>query len=95
MGDFGAPTYNVNNGSVAISVAGANAAGKASAMLALVTFKGEKEGSTALNLENVDLNKEDGSLVTPSTRNGIVTVGGGNQVAQTPLQPPLQLKHPV
>jgi hypothetical protein len=83
-GDFGVPTYNINSDSVLISIAGANAVGKASATLAVVTFKGEKEGSTDLKIEDVDLNKEDGSLVTPSTRNGIVTVGTGVLETQTP-----------
>ncbi len=82
-GDFGAPIYNIESGSVTISVAGANAAGKANATIAIVTLKGEKEGSTALNIDDAYLNKEDGSLVTPSTRNGTVTVGSG--VIQTPF----------
>ena len=73
-GDFGTPIQNINNisGYVFIAVAGTTAIGKNEAILANITFRGEKEGNTPLNLTDVELNTEDGSLITPTVRNGSI-----------------------
>jgi PKD repeat protein len=80
-GDFGAPVANVRNdqGFVYVAVAQPSAAGKHEAILAVIEFKGVREGKTTLRVENAQLNDEKGNLLTPAVSNGLIEVyvGGG------------------
>jgi hypothetical protein len=80
-GDFGAPVANVRNdqGFVYVAVARPEAVGKHEAILAVIEFKGVREGKTTLRVENAQLNDEKGNLLTPAVTNGLIEVyeGGG------------------
>ncbi len=75
-GDFGAPTYNMGGNFVSISLAATNAVGKSKATFAVVVIKGVRTGSTPLRIEDAYLNKEDGSIVVPSIKDGMIIVEG-------------------
>ena len=78
-GDFGEPVANVMNdkGSVLLAVARPTAVGKREAVLAVIEFKGVREGKTELRIESAQLNDEKGNLFTPSVSNGLIEVYGG------------------
>jgi hypothetical protein len=80
-GDFGAPVANVRNdqGFVYVAVARPEAVRKHEAILAVIEFKGVREGKTTLRVENAQLNDEKGNLLTPAVTNGLIEVyeGGG------------------
>ncbi|MCC6005696.1 MAG: hypothetical protein LM590_15260, partial [Thermofilum sp.] len=78
-GDFGEPVANVRNdkGFVHLAVARPTAVGKREAVLAVIEFKGVREGRTELRIESAQLNDEKGNLFTPSVSNGLIEVYGG------------------
>ena len=91
-GDFGVPIQNIDNitGSMFIAIAGTTAIGKNEAILANITFRGEKEGNAPLNLTDAELNTEDGSLISPILGNGSITVSNG----QIDTMPPQTITNP-
>src|SRR5665811_392539 len=70
---------NINNtaGFVFATVAGSTAVGTSSEMLMNIKFTGISAGTTSLTITSADLNYQDGSLVTPTTTSGSITVTGG------------------
>jgi len=91
-GDFGPPVFNVKNdgGFVHIAVARHTAVGKSEAVLAVVRFKGVREGTTTLHLEIPSLNDEKGNLITPH-----VTDGSLNVRREAPPLPPEEVPSPL
>jgi hypothetical protein len=75
-GDFGGPVFVINNASGVVTVAAvrAKAVGSDTAVLARITFRGDIKGSTLLRLQDVQLNDENGNVITPFTKNGSLTV---------------------
>jgi hypothetical protein len=75
-GDFGAPVYVIDNnvGVVKVAAARGTAVGKDIATLVKVTFKGLGKGFTLLQLQNAQLNDEEGNLITPVTESGSISV---------------------
>ncbi len=81
-GDFGTPTYNIDNagGFVYIAAAQATASGKNTAILANITFNipaGVSSGaSTVLGLQQTVLTSETGGSVAHATVNGSIKIEG-------------------
>jgi len=94
-GDFGPPVFNIKNeeGFVHIAVARPTAVGKSEAVLAVVRFKGVKEGTTTLHLEISSLNDEKGNLITPHVTDGSLNVR--REVPPPPPLPPEEVPPPV
>jgi hypothetical protein len=78
-GDIESLVPNINNttGFVFAAVAGSTAVGTSSTTLMNIKFTGISAGTTSLTFTSADLNDQDGSLVTPTTTDGSITVTGG------------------
>jgi len=92
-GDFGPPVFNIKNeeGFVYIAVAHQTAVGKGEAVLAVVRFKGVKEGTTTLHLEIPSLNDEKGNLITPQVTDGSLNVR--REATPQPSLPVVEVGH--